>query len=270
MATKKKVTNVGGNEQDSNSTNTNSTGGTTNVFVPTGEAKGRANQLRLIAGILWALGIGAQIWAITLLFKQPITMWLIIVLIVVDLALVVIGSMLWKKSNRLDPASEKKPFLFFMQSQLGMITAIIAFLPLVIFILTNKNIDKKQKAILGSIAGAALLIAGITGYDFNPPSVEQYTDQTNEIENLNNGQNLVYWTKSGTKYHLSDSCSYINTNKTDEIFSGTLAQARELKKITELCSLCKSRAEKAKELNQDQTQDLIQDGIKKVEEVVNQ
>ena len=114
-----------------------------------------------------------------------------------------------------------------------------------IFILTNKNIDKKQKAILGSIAGVALVIAGITGYDFNPPSVEEYTQQTHQVEDLTQGQNLVYWTKSGTKYHLSDSCSYINTDKTDEIFSGTVAQARELKKITELCSLCQSRAEKA-------------------------
>ncbi|MCO5260506.1 MAG: hypothetical protein M9916_10215 [Crocinitomicaceae bacterium] len=239
MATNKKVTRVGGDESTSQSTSNRPD------FVPTKEAKGRATQLRLIAGVLWALAIGAQVFAITQLFKQPVVMWLIITLIVVDLALVIVGSMLWKKSNRLDPASEKDKFLFFMQSQLGLFAAIVAFLPLVIFILTNKNIDKKQKAILGSIAGAALVIAGITGYDFNPPSVEEYTQQTQEVEDLNQGQNLVYWTKSGTKYHLSDSCSYINTDRTDEIFSGTLAQARESKKITELCNLCKSRAEKA-------------------------
>jgi multisubunit Na+/H+ antiporter MnhC subunit len=240
MTTDKKVTHVGGNESQNTSTS-----GNRPDFTPTKEAKGRATQMRLIAGILWALAIGAQIWAINLLFKQPVVMWLIITLIVVDLALVIVGSLLWKKSNRLDPASEKNKLLFFMQSQLGLFAAIIAFLPLVIFILTNKNIDKKQKAILGSIAGVALVIAGITGYDFNPPSVEEYTQQTHQVEDLTQGQNLVYWTKSGTKYHLSDSCSYINTDKTDEIFSGTVAQARELKKITELCSLCQSRAEKA-------------------------
>ncbi len=65
---------------------------------------------------------------------------------VVDLVLVVIGSMLWKKSNRLDPASEKNKFMFFMQSQLGLVVSAIAFLPLIIFILTSKNLDKKQKA----------------------------------------------------------------------------------------------------------------------------
>lgn len=235
------------------------------VFVPAKEAKGRATQLRLIAGILWALAIGAQIWAISLLFRPPVTMWLIIVLIVADLALVVTGSMLWKKSNRLDPASKQNQFLFFMQSQLGMVTAVVAFLPLIIFILTNKNIDKKQKAILGSIAGVALLIAGITGYDFNPPSVEEYTDQINEVEDLNNGVDDVYWTKSGTRYHLSDSCSYINTDRTDEIIHGTVAQARELKNITQLCSLCKTRAEKAGK--QDENTDLIREEAEKLQEL---
>lgn len=252
MSTDKKVTHVGGETSEQNSNEKRE-------FKPTGEAKGRANRLRLIAIILWVLGIAAQVWAITLLFKKPITMWLIITLIVVDLALVVVGSLLWKKSNRLDPASEKNNFLFFMQSQLGMITAIIAFLPLVIFILTNKNIDKKQKAILGSVAGVALLIAGITGYDFNPPSIEQYTEQTQEVENLNNGVNHVFWTKSGTKYHLSDSCSYINTDRTTEIFTGSVAQARELKNISELCSLCRSRAEKAKTLDINKVQEIVEE-----------
>lgn len=239
------------------------------VFTPTKEAKGRATQLRLIAGILWALGIGAQIWAISMLLKHntassgtELPMVTLIILIVIDLALVVTGSMLWKKSNRLDPASKENKFMFFMQSQLGMVTAIIAFLPLIVVILTNKNIDKKQKAILGSIAGVALLIAGITGYDFNPPSVEEYTNQTHEVEDLNNGVNDVYWTKSGTRYHLSDSCSYINTNRTDEIIQGTVAQARELKNITELCNLCKTRAEKAGEST------TIDDGIKEVEKLI--
>lgn len=241
------------------------------VFTPTKEAKGRANQLRLIAGILWALGIGAQIWAISMLLKHntaptgtELPMTLLIILIVVDLALVITGSMLWKKSNRLDPASKENKFMFFMQSQLGMITAVVAFLPLIIAILTNKNIDKKQKAILGSITGVALLIAGITGYDFNPPSVEEYTNQTHEVEDLNNGVNDVYWTKSGTRYHLSDSCSYINGNRTDEIIQGTVAQARELKNITELCSLCKNRAEKVGE----NTTNLIDESAKEIKKIV--
>ena len=175
---KKKITKVGGDISP--------TSQVTGTFVPTAESKGKATQLRVIAGILWLLAIGVQVVAITMLFKQPVNMTWIIILIVIDLALAVTGSILWKKSNRLDPASEKNKLLFFMQSQLGLVVAVIAFLPLIVFILTSKNLDTKQKGILGGIAGVALLIAGITGVDFNPPSVEQYTEQTARVEELTN------------------------------------------------------------------------------------
>lgn len=231
----KKITKVEGGETSSS--------GSGKIFVPTPEAKGKATQLRVISGILWLLAIVAQVIAISMLFKPPVNMTWIIVLILVDLALAIIGSVLWKKSNRLDPASEKNKLMFFMQSQLGLIVAVIAFLPLVVFILTSKNLDGKQKGILGAIAGIALVIAGVVGTDFNPPSVEQYTEQTNRVEELT-GTNHVFWTKSGTKYHLYSDCHAINSSRTDEIFEGTVAQARELKNITELCKFCENRAEK--------------------------
>ena len=237
---KKKITKVEGEVASSTQA--------TNAFVPTAESKGKATQLRVIAAILWLLAIAAQVVAISMLFKQPVNMMWIIILIVVDLALAVTGSVLWKKSNRLDPASEKNKLLFFMQSQLGLVVATIAFLPLIIFILTNKNLDAKQKGILGGIAGVALLIAGITGIDFNPPSVEQYTEQTARVEELT-GNNLVYWTKSGTKYHLFVDCHSINKETTTEIFEGSVANARELKNITELCKFCENKAAKAHEVN---------------------
>jgi len=63
--------------------------------------------------------------------------------------------------------------MFFMQSQLGLVVAIIAFHPLIIFVLTSKKMDANQKGILGGIAGLSLIIAGVTGFEFNPPSVEE-------------------------------------------------------------------------------------------------
>ena len=105
--------------------------------------------------------------------------WLIVAIVVI-LILAITGSMLWKKANRLDPASEKDKVRFFIQNQLGAIMAVLAFLPLVILIFANKDVDGKTKGIAGSIAVVALLIAGITGADFSPPSVEQYTKEINE------------------------------------------------------------------------------------------
>ena len=163
-------------------------------------------------------------------------------LIVGALIFAVIGSLLWKKSNRLDPASEKDKVKYFVQNQLGLIIGIIAFLPLVILIFTNKNMSGNQKGLVGSIAVIALIIASMTGIDFNPPSIEQYLEQSEQVESLMSGVNHVYWTKSGKSYHLFQDCSYINTNRTTEIFEGTVVQARELKNITDLCDFCERRA----------------------------
>jgi len=239
--TTKKITKVSGGEDDAPQQRT---------FVPTVEAKGRATQLRLFAVLLWILAIVAEVGAIWVLVKsaKPIAtntwIWMI-AFIVIDLILVIIGSQLWKKANRLDPASRKDSAKFFLQNQLGVIISVIAFLPLIVFVFTNKDLDGKQKGILGGIVAIALVAAGISSADFNPPSVEDYSAQTSRVEELTGGNN-VYWTKSGTKYHIYEDCPHINTNRTDEIFNGTVAQARELKNITELCKTCENRAIKEK------------------------
>jgi len=243
MATEKKVTRVSGKKSSET---------TRPTFTPTAEAKGKATKFRVIAVILWVLAIGAQLGAIWhIMHTQPVVMWLVIALIAVDLALAIIGSILWKKSNRLDPASEKNKFMFFMQSQLGLITAIIAFLPLIIVIFTSKKLDGKQKGILGGIAIAALVAAGLVGTDFNPPSVEKYTEQSALVKDLM-GSDYVYWTKSGTKYHLYDDCQYLKSSRTTEIFEGgTVADAyannsRIKPDMSSLCSACEKRAAKEK------------------------
>lgn len=239
----KKITRVEGGEGQFTSTNNE-----TNRFVVTEESKAKAKTLRIMAIIAWIIAIGLEVVAILQLKKVPINTTMLIVLIVADLAFAITGSLLWKKSNRLDPASEKDKVKFFIQNQLGLIIGIIAFLPLVILIFTNKNMSGKQKGLVGTIAVIALLIAGVTGIDFNPPSQEQYQEQTEEVKSLNNGVNLVYWTKSGKSYHLYQDCSYINTGRTNEIFEGNVAQARELKNITDLCDRCENKAKKEKGL----------------------
>jgi hypothetical protein len=100
---------------------------------------------------------------------------------------------------------------------------------------------------LGTVAIAALAIAGITGTDFNPPSQEKYADEINQVKELNQGVDFVYWTKSGKSYHLYEDCSYINSNRTAEIFEGSVANAKELKNITDLCDRCENKARKALE-----------------------
>ncbi len=244
MGTKKKLTRVDGGDSSPATAARE-----TRPFAASDESRAKAGKFRLFAILSWIVAIGLEVGAILLLRKPPIKMAWLIALIAADLVFAVIGNLLWKKANRFDPASEKDTFRFFVQNQLGAIIAVIAFLPLVILVFTNKDLKGKQKGLVGAIAVVALLIAGVTGIDFNPPSQEQYAAQTEKAESLSpSGTNLVYWTKSGTHYHLYSDCPYINTKKTNEIFEGTVAKARELKNITELCSYCEKRAEKEKGL----------------------
>src|SRR5690554_7121530 len=108
------------------------------VFKASDEARGKAKQLRMFAILAWILGIGGQIFAILKLISNETLVWLIVVIVLI-LALSITGSLLWKKANRLDPASEKQKFKFFMQNQLGAIMGVLSFLPLVILIFMNKD-----------------------------------------------------------------------------------------------------------------------------------
>lgn len=259
--TAKKITRVGGDESTPASP---VQGG--KPFVASAESKGKAKQLRMFAILAWVVAIAIQVFNIFfVLFKAPVNMTLLIILIVVNLGIAILGSTLWKKANRLDPASEKDKTRFFFQNQLGAIMNVLAFLPLVILIFTSKNLDGKQKGIVGSIAVVAMLIAGIAGVDFNPASIEQYTEQTAMVEALNDGFNHVYWTKSGTVYHIHSDCSHITTDRTVEIFEGSVAQARELKNITNLCQRCQSRAMREKEISEEDLQQVKE----RLEQVTN-
>ncbi len=217
----------------------------TPIFEATPEAKGKAKQLRIFAMIAWLLAMAGQAFAIFRLISDETLVWLIVAIVVI-LILAITGSTLWKKANRLDPASEKDGTKFFIQNQLGAIMGVLAFLPLVILILTNKNISGKTKGIAGAIAGVAMVAAGLTGADFNPPSVEKYTEeikqQTEEARSYNIDTDNVYWSKAGNKYHAFNDCQYI---KGKALSNGSIKQSWEDKGISELCKVCKKKSIKA-------------------------
>lgn len=213
------------------------------VFRASAEAQGKAKQFRLFAILAWLIAMIGQVVTILKLIHDETLVWLIVAIVII-LALAITGSTLWKKANRLDPASEKNKTKFFIQNQLGAIMGVLAFLPLVILIFMNKDADKKTKGIAGSIAVVALLVAGISGVDFAPPSVEKYTEeinaQTEVVKSLNYDQDNVYWTKAGNKYHIFEDCQHIKGREI--INNGTTKESWEQKGISELCKTCQSRA----------------------------
>jgi hypothetical protein len=215
------------------------------VFQASPEAKGKAKQLRIFAVIAWIFAMAGQAFAIFRLISDEMMVWLIVAIVAI-LALAITGSTLWKKANRLDPASEKEPTRFFIQNQLGAIMGVLAFLPLVILIFTNKNISGKTKGIAGSIAAIAMVAAGITGADFNPPSVEKYTEEIQQQQtaaaSVGIDGNNVFWSKAGNKYHAYDDCQYI---KGKALTNGSIKESFEQKGISELCKVCKKRSAKS-------------------------
>jgi hypothetical protein len=217
------------------------------IFEASPEAKAQAKQLRIFAVIAWLVAMGGQVFAILKLMHDDKLMWLIATIVVI-LICAITGSYLWKKSNRLDPASEADKTRFFIQNQLGAILGVLAFLPMVIVIFTNKDLSGRTKGIAGSIAVIAMLAAGITGIDFNPPSIEKYTKEINEQTNVLKDLGVadqIYWTREGNKYHLTTDCQYIRDKP--DFSTGTVKESWEKKGISELCKVCQNKAQKAKE-----------------------
>ncbi|MEV4774582.1 hypothetical protein [Microbacterium sp. LWO13-1.2] len=222
-------------------------------WKPTPEAKSKAVTFRWIAVVLWVLAIAGEAVGIFWLLRQRVFVgedgalvrdpdtglleeqgvtaqfpqWAFIallVLLVVIAALAITGSFLWKKANRLDPARKSDTVRFFVQNQLGAIIAIIAFVPLIILIFLNKDMDKGQKTTAGIVGIVLAALAVVLGIDFNPPSVEKYTaDQSTVIQLL--GKDEVVWVDGGAVYHVCDEVSDIQTGS--EKRTGTTAEAVE-------------------------------------------
>ncbi|MEO1748711.1 MAG: hypothetical protein AAFR27_08870 [Pseudomonadota bacterium] len=145
--------------------------------------KSSAKRLRIFAGLSWLVAIGAEIAGIVLLLRGYFdqgNLAILIGLLVVIAAFAIGGSLLWKAANKHDPASKSEPFRFFVQNQLGAIITLIAFLPLIVLILMDKDMDPKNKQIAGGIGAVLAIVATLLGISYQPPSIEQYTVDMNE------------------------------------------------------------------------------------------
>ncbi len=204
--------------------------------------KGRATGLRVFAVILWLVAFAFEFLVIALIQKMiyipgDMTMWLIIG-IVADLVCVIIGSLLWKKANHIDPASEKNKVRFFLWNNMGVIAAIVAFVPLIIILLKDKKLNSKTKTLVTIIAAVALVIAGAVSYDYHPASQESLAQAKSDSTMLGDG--TAYWTVWGHSYHFNKDCQTLLNSAT--VYQGTVNESFEAGR-TDPCDFCAGGAE---------------------------
>lgn len=206
----------------------------------TGDPKKRATTRRIRAIVCWIVAIAFEV--IGILQLTNVINWFsglelstfLIICIVLDLIFVIIGSLLWKKANHIDPISEENKARFWLWNNLWVILSVIAFLPLIILVFTDKDLDKKSKKLVGWIAIAALAIAGLASYDYNPVSSEQLERAEKEVLQVS-PSGTVYWATYSKKYHVDKDCPAFSNSET--VYEGTVRDAYE-RWLTDPCRRC--------------------------------
>ena len=203
--------------------------------VVTAANKKSATTKRIVAVVLWVLALAAEVGAILMLngrwyIPEEQKLYWLIGALAVDLILVIIGSQLWKKSNRLDPASKASKVKFFLWNNMGLIASVICFLPLIILLLTNKDLDGKTKKIATVVAVIVLIIASLFSIDFDPVSAEDLAEAQQTV-----GIGSVYWTRFGKSYHLDPDCQTLQNSAV--VYQGTIEEAFEANR-TDPCDFC--------------------------------
>jgi hypothetical protein len=142
-----------------------------------------ATRLRIFAGISWAIAIAGEIVGVILLYRHKFdhgNLPLLIGILAGIAIFAIAGSLMWKAANKHDPARESDRARFFFQNQLGAIITLIAFLPLIVLIFMDKDMDPKNKKVAGGVGAVLAIVATLIGLSWNPPSVEQYTKDMNK------------------------------------------------------------------------------------------
>jgi hypothetical protein len=145
-----------------------------------------ATRLRIFAALAWAVAIGGEIAGIVMLYRHKFdhgNLALLIALLVGIAIFAIAGNLMWKAANRHDPARESDKSRFFFQNQLGAIITLIAFVPLVFLILNDKDLDPQTKKVAGGLGAVLAVLATLIGVSYQPPSVEQYTQDMNACAN---------------------------------------------------------------------------------------
>jgi hypothetical protein len=101
-------------------------------------------------------------------------------------------------------------------------------------VFTDKDLDKRSKKLVGGIAIAALVVAWLASYDYNPVSSEQLERAEKEVLQVS-PSGTVYWATYSKKYHVDKDCPAFSNSET--VYEGTVRDAYE-RWLTDPCRRC--------------------------------
>ena len=240
MAKEKKYVKVESEKAENNEVYGKDSHGKIIKIEQTGDPQKRAKIRRIWAIVCWVIAIAFEVIGILKLthvidwFPSLSMTCFLLICLGLDLLFFIPGSLLWKKANHIDPISEKDKAKFWMWNNLWTILSVLAFLPIIIFIFTNKDLDKKSKKLVGWVAIAALVIAGLASYDYNPVSSEQLERAEKEVLQVS-PSGTVYWATYSKKYHVDKDCPAFSNSET--VYEGTVRDAYE-RWLTDPCRRC--------------------------------
>ncbi|MEP7240007.1 MAG: hypothetical protein ABI697_03890 [Devosia sp.] len=228
--------------------------------------KSSASNFRMFAIIAWIIAIAGEIYGGWMVYFQHAFnqggQTLLLGILIGIAVFAIAGNLFWKAANRRDPARAADKARFFFQNQLGAIISVIAFLPLLILIFTDKDMDPRTRGVASSVGGVLVVLAAALGISFQPPSVEQYTkdmnkcaseikagqpttdcspevaaqaksiaNDTSTVTQATNGQDVVYWiapangAATSDVEHVFHLCTAVSPLKDKTVNSGSVTEA---------------------------------------------
>ncbi len=211
--------------------------------------KKSAAPMRIAAGLLWLLGCGGTVMAVIMLMESNTTLTIVGLAIMAVMAIV--GSLLWKRANRIKPCPVKQDgstgakIKTFLWNQMGLVATFVIFLPIgLVLLISNKKLDPKLKKLVAIVAAVLVVGVGAVAADYNAPVAEIPDSQKVEASEVTVPDGTVltgaltdpaYWTQYGKSYHFDVNCRAIIRSL--KIYSGTLGDAIEAKKL-DPCDFC--------------------------------
>ena len=135
------------------------------IASPKNEGTAIARRLRVFAVIAWVFALIGEAIGGTIIIQSKASLATLVLLAMLTLGIVtcaISGAMSWRAANMHNPADLDERMTRLVQHELGTILSVLAFAPLALVVLLDKEADKTNKILALSVASAvAMAVAAV-------------------------------------------------------------------------------------------------------------